>query len=832
MCKIILITVISLIVSLTAFTQAATYGGGNGTQVDPYQIWTPEQMNIIGVNPLDWGKQFKLMADVDMSAYMGTQYNIIGNSLENHPFTGTFEGNGHVIRNLTYLTSGTLYAVGLFGYTSGATIRNLGIENVSLSSSDSDIGGLVGQNDGGFIITCHATGVINGGTHVGGLVGFNLGSITTCYASCTVNGSISAGGLVGENSGTLTSCYATGSVNDGWWDIGGLVGWNTGTITNCYATGSVIGDFEIGGLVGGNWLGDIITCYATGLVSGTGSYVGGLIGENCEVEENYYGLVTACFWDIQTSNLTSSDGGTGKTTTEMKTQSTFINAGWDFSETDGDLADWWMPSNEYPRLMWGRYGGGSGTAENPYQIWRPEEMNAIGVNSGDWGSHFKLMDDIDMSIYTGTQYNIIGNSTTQFTGVFDGNRHVIRNLNYATSEVIDYIGLFGYTTNATIKYLGIEDVLISSDGNTIKKIGGLVGYNDSSIISCYVTGLINGEASRYSSVGGLVGENDGLITACYATGSIIGGQRVGGLVGENYYGTVNNCYTNSLVSGGTTEFSNVGGLVGENDGIISACYTTGSNDGSSNVGGLVGINNNSMITSCYATGSVNGTGTFSNAGGLVGENNGSITSCYATGVVIGKGFFTGGLVGDNSDGSAITTCYATGPVSADRMLGGLAGNNAGSITSCYSTSLITGSGLSVGGLVGNNTWGWLTTCFWDTQTSNITKGIGSGSSSGVTGKTTAQMQTLSTFTLAGWDFTTIWAICEETNYPRLQWQILPADFACPDGVNLEDLNYYVGHWLMNNCTSTNNYCGGADLNYSGVLDLADWAIFAENWMSQ
>ncbi len=94
------------------------------------------------------------------------------------------------------------------------------------------------------------------------------------------------------------------------------------------------------------------------------------------------------------------------------------------------------------------------------------------------------------------------------------------------------------------------------------------------------------------------------------------------------------------------------------------------------------------------------------------------------------------------------------------------------------------------------------------------------------------MQTLSTFTLAGWDFTTIWAICEETNYPRLQWQILPADFACPDGVNLEDLNYYVGHWLMNNCTSTNNYCGGADLNYSGVLDLADWAIFAENWMSQ
>ena len=51
---------------------------------------------------------------------------------------------------------------------------------------------------------------------------------------------------------------------------------------------------------------------------------------------------------------------------------------------------------------------------------QPEQMNTIG-NPGDWASHFKLMADIDMSAYTGTQYNIIGNRPHTFTGTFDGN---------------------------------------------------------------------------------------------------------------------------------------------------------------------------------------------------------------------------------------------------------------------------------------------------------------------------------------------------------------------------------------------------------------------------
>ena len=104
-------------------------------------------------------------------------------------------------------------------------------------------------------------------------------------------------GLVGINFGSILNCYATGSAS-GWGYIGGLVGTNGGTISNCYATGKASGDEHIGGLVG----------------------------------YNYSGSVLACFWDTEASGLLNSDGGTGKTTAEMMTKSTFAEAGWDFLE--------------------------------------------------------------------------------------------------------------------------------------------------------------------------------------------------------------------------------------------------------------------------------------------------------------------------------------------------------------------------------------------------------------------------------------------------------------------------------------------------------------------
>jgi hypothetical protein len=111
---------------------------------------------------------------------------------------------------------------------------------------------------------------------------------------------------------------------------------------------------------------------------------------------------------------------------------------------------------------------------------------------------------------------------------------------------------------------------------------------------------------------------------------------------------------------------------------------------------------------------------------------------------------------------------------------------------CYSTGKPTGTS-TVGGLVGYKDSGSgyeNTGNFWNTETSEInTSAMG-------TGKTTPQMKALSTFTSAGWDFVTVWAICEGTSYPRLIWQIPEADWVYPAGVSTEGLNYFVGRWLF------------------------------------
>lgn len=736
-----------LVMSLSVFTKAAIYDGGTGTAGDPYQIRTSEQLNSIGLNTIDWSKHFKLMADINMSAYTATQYNVIGNL--STPFTGTFDGQGHVISNLTYVSTSSVNCIGTFGYIRNATIQNLGIENINLSGNDC-VGGLVGQNDSSTLSGCYTTGLVQGRNRVGGIAGVNHGFPTACHTSSSVIAAGSyAGGFAGKNYQPLTACYATGAVrgND---NVGGLIGLNdSSTLSGCFATGAVRGNYYVGGLVGQNiqsplsscyatgavgeatdtsfCIGGLVglnesstitTCYSTGSVSSNGSYIGGLIGDNWGTAE-----ASACFWDIQTSGRTISDGGTGKTTSQMQTQSTFVNAGWDFTDTDGDPAEWWLQDNDYPRLEWETaYGGGSGTTENPYQIRTPQQMNAIGTAPQDWASHFVLMADLDMSDYSGTQYNIIGNAVTPFTGSFNGGGHVLSNLSYTTLSAVDYAGVFGYIQNAAIRNLIIENITLASGG---RNIGGLVGWNESSSVS-----------------------------NSYVSGTISGIGHVGGLAGRNNLGQVSTCHSAAWV-GGTTV-----------------------------IGGLVGGNYSGTFGDSSATGRVSGTGNY--VGGLTGYNNkGTIKACYVAGLIGNTGTYVGGLAGWNSTGSTVTAC------------------------------------------------------FWNTQTSGTSQGVGGGLSNGMEGKTTTQMRMLSTFTSAGWDFTNettngtldFWRMCSNgVDYPQQNWLSMTGDFACPDGVGVEDLSDYTAWWLMEDCTAANNFCGGADLNYDGITDMNDFALFAGHWM--
>lgn len=371
-----------------------------------------------------------------------------------------------------------------------------------------------------------------------------------------------------------------------------------------------------GGLVGAN-RGAVASCNTTGVVSSTGDYVSGLVGYYYDYQSfklpHPRGSVASSFWDIQTSGQATSDGGTGKTTAEMQTKSTFTDAGWNFEEVEGV---WTIDEGrDYPRLRWEpsetKYGGGRGTAAYPYEIWTPLQMNAIGANPGDWDMHFRLMADIDLSGFDGKggrpAFNLIAPALNPeiwyhglgFTGVFDGNRHIISHLTI-TGE--SYLGLFCCLgPGAEVKDLGLRDVEVTG---SYKSIGGLVGTNGTpwveggTVHRCYVTGVVSGE----SSVGGLVGSIDwGIVTESYNAATVSGRFWVGGLVGYNNVGDVTDCYSTGAVYGD----SRVGGLIGvtasyASFGSVTRCYSTSAVKGTGNhVGGLVGENSDMLVTASF-----------------------------------------------------------------------------------------------------------------------------------------------------------------------------------------------------------------------------------------
>ena len=133
--------------------------------------------------------------------------------------------------------------------------------------------------------------------------------------------------------------------------VGGLVGRSQAlspiSITNCYSTSAVTGNGGVGGLVGYNDNTPISTCYSAGKVTGGVSWTGGLIGYNTNATH------TNCFWDISTSGQSSSAGGTGKTTADMKKRATFTAAGWDFTTVwgifDGSTYPFFRGANDLPQ---------------------------------------------------------------------------------------------------------------------------------------------------------------------------------------------------------------------------------------------------------------------------------------------------------------------------------------------------------------------------------------------------------------------------------------------------------------------------------------------------
>ncbi|ACF14322.1 filamentous haemagglutinin family outer membrane protein [Chloroherpeton thalassium ATCC 35110] len=522
---------------------------GDGSQGSPYEIETFANLYWLSQNSDKWDKHYIQTADIDASATSGLDggkgFTPIGKNTTT--FSGSYDGQGHTIDNL-FIKRDTDFGVsgfGLFGYTNGATIKNLGVTNVEITGR-TQTGGLIGQANGSSILNSYTTGDISGLTNTGGLIGL--------LGNSSVNSSVS--NSYSEVNVTITApalCSA------------GFVGWNeSSTISNCYATGSVTGSQYVGGFVGYN-SGDVSDSYSIGAITGS-SDIGGFIGHNDG------GVVSNSFWDTETSGQANSAEGTGKTTAELQTACTYLSAGWDFQDetANGSDDDWTINDTDnggYPALSFQGYTNtppicssapsGSGTVGDPYLIATAGNLLWISEDAARWDKVYKQTADIDASATNGLDdgagFTPIGNDATKFTGSYDGDGHTIDGLYINRS--INNIGLFGYTDGATIKNLGLTNADIT--GNQC--VGAFVGYHDNSasISECYVAGSISGSYS----VGGLIGINDtSTVSNCYAMGSVsaASGANYGGVAAYNLGGSISKCYATNTVSGP----SSVGGIVG------------------------------------------------------------------------------------------------------------------------------------------------------------------------------------------------------------------------------------------------------------------------------
>jgi hypothetical protein len=729
-------------VCLFSFPAQAKYSGGTGEPNDPYQIATSEDLMLLGSSPEDYDKHFILIADIDLNpnlpnskifdrAVIAPDTNDVKNGFQGARFYGVFNANGHRILNLTI--RGVSY-LGLFGRLAPeGLISNLGLETIDVNGETGDyVGGLVGVNGdwedgGGYLTNCYSTGTVTGGgDSVGGLVGENYGSIAESYSSGTISGDDFVGGLAGRNytGGTIINSYSTGSISGDDF-VGGLVGENLNrsvtvsySIAKSYSSAAVNGANFIGGLAGSNE-GNISNCYSTGSVSGFHS-VGGFVGINGYLRES------------------AMAGG--------------------ISEIWGVILNCYSTGYVMPTSRSGGLVGINAYGEAVNSFWDIETSGQTNSEGGT-GLNTAEMQDIDTYL----------NAVWDFVGEIEKGLHEIWQM--PGEGGYPMLSVFNDYQPPTLSGKGTTEspYLIS----TAKELGAVIYQKQG---ACYrLTQDIDLSGITWSTavIRNLEGTFDGNDFAI-SNLTIVGPKPIG-IIGtiKNSGQVMNLGVVDANVSG--TGGREVGILVGSNYGIVKNSHSTGTVSGIGKatggwgwiggIGGLVGCNNGSITTS-YNSGSVSGD---VSVGGLVGLNYGNITMSYST-VSVSGSEVVGGLVGLNYDGS-IATSYSNGTVAGIESVGGLVGSGS-NITKSYSASTVIGEYL-VGGLVGDN-WGdtSITSSFWDVETAGLI------TSDGVNGKTTAEMQTASTFLKAGWDFIDetangtddIWWILEGQDYPRLWWE--------------------------------------------------------------
>ena len=626
--------------------------------------------------------------------------------------TVTVTGNGGNAGGIAGTNSGTVddvessgsviaeddnaFVGGLVGTNeSGATVNNSYSNSAvtSTSGTDAGLGGVVGVNKG-TVSLVDSLGVTNGtnSTKVGGVIGINSGTLSSAYNESIVNGYSNVGGIIGDNAntGTVSNIVnATGVTGTGDY-VGGLVGTNIGSVENGRNNGTITGTNYVGGMVGSN----AANATLTNLVNDSSAaiegeqYVGGIAGSNS-------GTITA---DEKNDNLINRGSITGNK---------YVGGVAGENKDGGTIANTLNSVVLHAKGDNAQYFGG-----------------VVGQNSGLINGATNTS-DINITAVGGTYVGgIIGNNTG--SGTLKG--EILNQGSVAGKSNVG--GIIGLNENASVlQGTAGNRLTVTNEGNVTAEDGGAAGifYANTGNIS-YAditnTGTVTGGSETDSVTGGLFGTNSGEITNSTLTNTgIVTGGTVGGLIGNNSGSAANSTFTNSGTVSGNT---NVGGLFGTNSGDFSTSSLINTVDaqviGIENVGGLIGTNtgkieggrdaNNSYYKyQIYNNGVIN-VGTWDDT-----NNNGKVDAGEITGLQQGETSQNiGGLIGNNTTENgktgSLTAGYNTGAINAGSStnVGGIAGSNAGTIGEVFNTvyntdgnkGVITG-GTNVGGLVGENT---------------------------------------------------------------------------------------------------------------------------------
>jgi prepilin-type N-terminal cleavage/methylation domain-containing protein len=500
---------------------------GSGTVEDPYLIYTYNDMKRASY---DFTKSYKLMSDINL---LNRKIYPFGNNVLS--FTGRFDGNGYTLSNIEIY--GANYT-GLFGKTSVATIEGLNINNYTITGANYT--GLIGYATSSTIKGLNLVGGnVNGIDHVGSAIGYAIGStsiLSAINSQCNISGRNYIGGIIGNtNSAVVNSLIFEGNVTGTGTNVAGILGYrNSGSASNLVYKG--------GALSGSSPINRIST-------NNTSSY---------SISNNQ---VTLNGSTITSTNLSGFDGQ-DINVSYLNSISVYESLGTDtFIGGDNNADGYYLSYDNVSNILFVKATpsvitmNGAGTSVSPYLITNASELEQVSYNLT---AYYRLENDID---FAGQRIAMLSSAQNIFSGSFDGNGKTLSNFEI---NGVEYTGLFGRATGATIEGLNVNNFTITGQVYT-----GLVGYATSTVIKGL--NLYNGDVTGTSNVGlaaGVLFSTGASMNSVYAQGTATGTTYVGGVIGQGATATANYLIFDGDVSG----TSNVAGIIGYKNSVTGVGY--------------------------------------------------------------------------------------------------------------------------------------------------------------------------------------------------------------------------------------------------------------------